>query len=333
MGRRRVLVLLKRSALDLYTNLHKDPNITSLVRSDHQGVGNLVDRHNRHEEAVKFCKDVLCRKPLEFKTVLRDEVNAPIHDVDLVITIGGDGTLLNASHYMDSSVPVFGVNSDPTRITEVEEKLDSFDATRSTGYLCGSTVESFEQVLDEILEGQREPVQLTRILTCIDGIHSHTYALNDILLAHPSPAAVSRCSFRILKEHDYDCCFPLVHSRSSGLRVCTAAGSTAAMYSSGGLPMPILSRNLQYMVREPILLDDHTQFMHGWIQTDEIMNVVWGCRQGFIYLDGSHVFLPLKCGSTVQISSKAPPLKVYLDSSRLENNIKLSNDTMVTRHI
>ena len=83
---------------------------------------------------------------------MRDEVNAPTHDVDLVITIGGDGTLLNASHYMDSSVPVFGVNPDPTRIIEVEEKLDVFDATRSTGYLCASTTESLEQGIDNLAD-------------------------------------------------------------------------------------------------------------------------------------------------------------------------------------
>ncbi|PQQ18704.1 NADH kinase-like isoform X2 [Prunus yedoensis var. nudiflora] len=40
----------------------------------------------------------------------------PIHDVDLVVTVGGDGTLLQASHFIDDSVPVLGVNSDPTRL-------------------------------------------------------------------------------------------------------------------------------------------------------------------------------------------------------------------------
>ncbi|GLJ16918.1 hypothetical protein SUGI_0292070 [Cryptomeria japonica] len=319
MAIRRALVLSKRSALDVYTNLHRDPQIMSLIQANHPVVGNLVDRHKTHVETVKFCEDVLRRKPLEWKTVVGDELEAPISDIDLVITIGGDGTILRASHYVDNSASIFGVNSDPSRITEIKENSESFDARRSTGYMCAATAESFEEVLDEILEGKRKPVQLSRILTCIDGVQSHTLALNDVLLAQPCPAAVSSCSFRIRKGDSYDSHFHPVHSRSSGLRVCTAAGSTAAMRSAGGCPMPILSRDLQYMVREPILLPEHSKVMHGWIKTDEVMHIVWGCREGFIYIDGCHVYLPLKYGNTVQISSKCPPLQVYMHPSRLQH--------------
>lgn len=49
----------------------------------------------------------------------RNNLSKPIHDVDLVIAVGGDGTLLRASHFLDSSVPILGVNSDPTCPKEV----------------------------------------------------------------------------------------------------------------------------------------------------------------------------------------------------------------------
>jgi hypothetical protein len=51
-------------------------------------------------------------------------------------------------------------------------------------------------MLDDILNGSREPVELTRISTTIDGVRIDAPALNDVLIAHPSPAAISRCSFR-----------------------------------------------------------------------------------------------------------------------------------------
>jgi NAD+ kinase len=51
--------------------------------------------------------------------VQRNHLSQPIHDVDLVIAVGGDGTLLRASHFLDSSVPILGVNSDPTCTKEV----------------------------------------------------------------------------------------------------------------------------------------------------------------------------------------------------------------------
>lgn len=52
------------------------------------------------------------------------------------------------------------------------------------------------QILDDILHGSTKPVELTRISTFIDGVRMEAAALNDVLIAHPNPAAISRCSFR-----------------------------------------------------------------------------------------------------------------------------------------
>lgn len=51
--------------------------------------------------------------------MFRNNLSEPIHGVDVVVTVGGDGTLLRASHFMDDTIPVFGVNSDPTQLEEV----------------------------------------------------------------------------------------------------------------------------------------------------------------------------------------------------------------------
>lgn len=72
-----------------------------------------------HHDAINFCQAIIQKKSVECKTVLRNNLSQPINDVDLVVTVGGDGTLLQASHYMDDKIPVLGVNSDPTRIDEV----------------------------------------------------------------------------------------------------------------------------------------------------------------------------------------------------------------------
>jgi NAD+ kinase len=62
----------------------------------------------------------MCKKLVEWKAVLRNNLTQPINDVILFVTIGGDGTLLQASHLVDGKIPVLGVNSDPTRIDEVD---------------------------------------------------------------------------------------------------------------------------------------------------------------------------------------------------------------------
>ncbi|CAM6099549.1 unnamed protein product [Calypogeia fissa] len=276
-------------------------------------LGNLMDRHRAHEDAVQLCKDVLERKTNVQWCLLREELNTRIRDVDLVVTVGGDGTLLQASHHLDDSIPVLGVNSDPTRPNEVEEKLEQFDANRSTGHLCATSADTFQQVLDEILEGGREPTQLSRISTRVDGIEIGTPALNDVLLAHPNPAAVSRCAFSISKAGEVAASTPTVHCRSSGMRVCTGAGSTAAMRSAGGYPMDQQSPDLQYMVREPISPHPRLKdYLHGWVRPSEVMSVQWGCRRGMLYFDGSHLVHEINFGSSIQFSSNAPALKIFV---------------------
>lgn len=79
----------------------------------------LYNRTLAHKNAINFCQNILEKKCIEWKAVFRSDLSKPIHDVDLVITVGGDGTLLQASHLMDGSIPVLGVNSDPTQPKEV----------------------------------------------------------------------------------------------------------------------------------------------------------------------------------------------------------------------
>lgn len=309
MNLRRVLLLIKRSAFDLYVKRHQEASIIAL----HQAAGNLQDRHKVHEITVKTCESVLDKRDIHWRSLFRDELRGPINNVDLVIAVGGDGTLLEVSHYLDSCIPVLGVNSDPTQNDEVEEKLDNFDATRSAGYLCAATRETFGQVLEEINEGKRLPVHVPRISARVNGTLLKTYALNDILVAHPNPAAVTRCTFSIQQKCTLECVSPLVHSRSSGLRVCTGIGSTAAMRSAGGYSMPPSSTELQYMVREPITPHpSHREFMHRVIKAEEMLQIKFTGRKGNVYFDGSHSHYPIQFGDIIELSSGEPYLQIFL---------------------
>lgn len=314
MSGRRVLLLLK--PLDVYppriydATLPLHSNLPLSRVSNPQVLRYLDDRCRVHKETINFCQDILRKKCLDWKTVIRNNLSQPIRNADLAITVGGDGTLLRASHFLDDKIPVLGVNSDPTKHEEVDEFVNEFDATRSTGYLCAATAGNFEQVLDEILEGTKLPVDLSRISIKLNDQILPTYALNDVLVAHPCPATVSRFSFRIKAKNKN--ISSLINCRSSGVRVCTAAGSTAAMLSGGGFPMPIESREIQYMVREPLTpraID--VPHMHGLVKHDESMHIAWYSKEGAIYVDGSHVSYAVRHGDVIELSSEAPTLKVY----------------------
>ncbi|XP_040988288.1 NADH kinase isoform X2 [Juglans microcarpa x Juglans regia] len=314
MARRRLLLLLK--PFDLYSMRQSNSHSRA---TNPQMLHYSENRRKAHMDAIKFCQDILQQKPVDWEPILRNNLSQPIRNVDLVITVGGDGTLLQASHFMDDSVPILGVNSDPTRIEEVEQFSNEFDANRSTGHLCAATVNNFQQVLDNVLEGRKAPSDLARISTYVNSKLLSTYALNDILIAHPCPAALSRFSFKI--KRDDQPFSPLVNCRSSGLRVSTAAGSTAAMLSAGGFQMPILSRDLQYMVREPISPGAGSSLMHGLIKSDQYIEVAWFCNKGVIYIDGSHVCYPIQNGDTIEVSPKAPILKIFLPDHLLAQSI------------
>ncbi|KAM0070933.1 putative phosphotransferase with an alcohol group as acceptor [Helianthus debilis subsp. tardiflorus] len=313
MARRRVLLFLK--SLDAYSFCQSN----GVSRPTNPKVLHyLEDRSRVHKNAIEFCKNVLQRKPVDWDATFRSNLSRPIRNVDLVVTVGGDGTLLQASHLLNDSIPLLGVNSDPTIPQEVQEMGNEFDATRSTGYLCAATVKNFEQILSNILEGRTTPFELSRMSIHANSTPLSTYALNDILIADPCPASASRFSFR----KDDGSSSPLVNCRSSGLRVSTAAGSSAAMLSAGGFPMPILSKDLQYMVREPVSQEAaRLSLMHGTIKPKQAMDIDWYTKDGLIYIDGSRPVHPVRHGDTIQVSSHAPSLKIFLPDRLLPSRI------------
>ncbi|EPS66418.1 hypothetical protein M569_08358, partial [Genlisea aurea] len=309
MGLKKLLLLLK--PLDIYPSLQLLPSSPSSNFDRHRRIlSYLHDRTSAHKNAISICQNILKKKSIDFEAIFRNDLHESIRDVDLVISVGGDGTLLQAGHLINDSTPVLGVNSDPTRPEEVAEFSDEFDATRSTGYLCAATASNLEEILDGIIAKRSTPSELARIAIRVNAKLLSISALNDVLLAHPSPAAVSRFSFRVKKRDSS----PLIHCRSSGLRVSTAAGSTAAMLSAGGYPMPILSKELQYMVRESISPPPSSAAAasHGSVKPDEKLDVTWFSGQGALHIDGSHVVHHVRLGDSIHFSSAAPPLNVYL---------------------
>ncbi|KAG6755156.1 hypothetical protein POTOM_040975 [Populus tomentosa] len=80
----------------------------------------LDNRRKVHKDAINYCQDILRKKSnIDWEPILRTNLSQPIRSFDLVVTVGGDGTLLQASHFLDDSIPVLGVNSDPTQVKEV----------------------------------------------------------------------------------------------------------------------------------------------------------------------------------------------------------------------
>ena len=269
---------------------------------------------------------------------MRDDLTPKhVSDADLVMALGGDGTTLIASHLITNpDTPLLGVNTDRASLQDLAtlyRSSEPLDMRRSTGHLCACTSVDVERVLNDVLEGCVEPTRLARLQVTVAG-KKLAPSLNDVLIAHPSPGAVSRYSVDVRGGRPppgvksttatgatTTACRarppPLwFHVRSSGLRACTASGSTAAMRSAGGKPMHYTSRRMQFMDREPIYHDHMPppSSGHGFYEPDEKMTLRWNSRIGTIYIDGAHLTHEVKMGDRITLSTGGPELSLYTSS-------------------
>ena len=75
----------------------------------------LESRYHSHKECVESLLTILKANNVAFSCVNRVELDRQhLADVDLMIAVGGDGTVLSAAHFLDhGTIPLLGINSDP----------------------------------------------------------------------------------------------------------------------------------------------------------------------------------------------------------------------------
>ena len=109
---------------------------------------------------------------------------------DLVVVLGGDGTLTSISHNIDESTPVMGVNSHPV----------SLDSNGSIGFYMDSTLETFAEDFSAALHGEAIENNLPRLRAIIDSTSGNRYttdpAMNELLIANTHQYAPSKYHLR-----------------------------------------------------------------------------------------------------------------------------------------
>ncbi len=301
-----VVLVYKKSQLRLALE-NKNTRIQALVDDDDVSVRPMRRAHEAHEAAladvVKALKAARCRVKCIYRARLKPE---HCHG-KLLVTVGGDGTLLDASHKVapaltgddDAGGTAVGVNS---------------DTARSTGFLCAANAQTFPALLDEILGKRLLPTAVRRLHGAIDGKPLPFPVLNDLLIAHKNPAQTSK----YLVDHRGI----LEDQKSSGVWVATAAGSTAAMASTGGHIQDLSDQRLQWRVRE--LFREPPEDKAGQLATwhhdafffdgDDDVVLTSKMREGRVYLDGPHCCVDLPMGARLTMHGRCPPLRLYATS-------------------
>lgn len=282
-----MLVVYKKSAYEIYVRERNNARVQELLRAGDAAVENLKRAHEDHHQAMEDARGVLQR--LGARATFRYR-SGPVSmdEFELVVTLGGDGTLLWASHLTGSNTPVLAINTAPRD---------------SVGHFCAGTSADVPDLLAAAFKGELPSVRVSRMRVCLDDDIVSSRVLNDILFSHACPAATTRFGLRIA-DVEYNT------YKSSGLWVGTAAGSTAALLSAGGRVMPIGSKRLQFVVRE--LYRGGNQAApppnRGFIDPGQELAITNHIRAGRLFVDGPHQKRSVDIGSRVAVTLSPEPL-------------------------
>ena len=310
----RVCVVLKRSSWRKWVEQEADPRVVALLEAGDETVRRMRPGHIDHIETIEEVRTALADLGAEVAWHERPHHFRIEGRCDLVVIVGGDGTLLAASHGVGPRVPLLGVNCAPDH---------------SVGFFCAARKGHVREALAAALGGTLDRIELARMRVELNGRSLHERVLNEALYCHASPAATSRYILRILsgggaasrvlgesagddaERSDRSRTVAEEEQKSSGLWVGPAAGSTAAQKSAGGRVLPLDSSDLQYVVREPYrAYGESPKMTLGLVGEAETLLLKSRMRQARLFLDGDHLVHDVTIGDVVQMQRSKEPLVV-----------------------
>ena len=202
---------------------------------------------------------------------------------DLVIAIGGDGTMLSCSRKFGSEgVPILGIN------------------LGNLGFLADLNPKNLTETLIKVMEGEFKEDRRFFIEASIAGEESNPLALNEIVIH--SGAIAQMIEYDLFINEDF-----VWSQKADGLIVSTNTGSTAYSLSGGG---PIIHPTLEAFCVLPM-------FPHSLSSSPLIVSsgskitvvLKKNSKKGKISLDSAEIF-PVKKGQTVSMKQSNKFLKL-----------------------
>ena len=189
-------------------------NFLSILRKRgcHPTISETFGKENEHH----FQLEGICR--------YKCKIN---QDIDLMVCIGGDGTLLEAvTHVGASGVPILGIN------------------TGRLGFLATTSKGNIQTAIDQVLEGRHstEERTLVELETSEDIFKGFNYALNEF-------AIIRKDSSSMITIHAYLGETYINTYWADGLMVSTPTGSTGYSLSCGG---PIVLPDTNNFIITPV---------------------------------------------------------------------------------
>ena len=276
-----------------------------------------------HDDSLRAITEVLSNlqdgRNLNFDIKARETVSrGDFISRDLVIVLGGDGTLTSISHNIDSNTPVMGVNSHPK----------SDDPNGSVGFYMDSNVETFEHDLLDALEGKAIINQIPRLQAIIDTTSGNRFttdpAMNDLLVANTHQYAPSKYELRRGDKH--------CKQQSSGVVFSTWLGQGAWLNQildknhiddmRKTIDVEQVSTHYFVVAREISHEQRKTQPWAWYDWTNESTVILSDMHRGYVVPDGWDE-VHFNRGATITVNLDAP--KLYLLTFRESISDRLNN--------
>lgn len=208
---------------------------------------------------------------------------------DVVLSFGGDGTLLRTAHKVASTgTPILGIN------------------TGNLGYLTAANIVDAKQMINAFIAGDYKIEERTLLEVSKDDGEpiSNPFALNEVAILRQDISSVINIK-AVVNGLD------LTNYKADGLIVSTPTGSTAYNLSCGG---PILEPTAQNIVLTPV--SPHSLTMRPLVLCDDsVITLTTSSRAQFYQLsiDGRTILCPE--GSSVIIKKARHNVKVVQTST------------------
>jgi len=226
---------------------------------------------------------------LKIETIWKNIISKDhLKDKDLVISIGGDGTFLSASHYIENT-PILGVNS---------------DKNRSEGALTTIELNQLNNKIRKILENKIKIKEYTREKIVIhhkDRKIETESALNETFFGNINPHHTTNYEIEYKNKKE--------NQKSSGVVVSTGTGSTAWYHSMGGFAFGRERKQLRFRVRELYKRKLHkSKIKKGKIKQNERLVIISKMNHAIIAIDSIRTY-PISKDDKIEITISRP-LKV-----------------------
>ena len=267
-----------------------------------------VNTHLEHylSDSNLYSEWLMVHNALEQLTVSLDEARLPyeiisrglywpkLKEVSVVMTVGGDGTVLEASHHLlTDKIPLIGIRS----------------SAMSVGLLCACSQANVPSLVKQLKEDGLSYLKVQRLCAEITYAQSGTKIvtdpiLNDFLFANKSPALTSRYNVTY-KQVSED-------QKSSGVWVSTAIGSTAAIGAAGGKLLSREDKRSQFLVRELYQRQNHKKLVLDsrlFDSDSDRLAITNHNDEAMLALDGQHGLISLTFGDHI-VFKKASALSL-----------------------